>query len=61
MTHDFEYISYNDDDRIAILENKAAELEQRLLAAVSPGRRSRWPNVATPDEGYPAIPAYPPD
>src|SRR5262249_45358743 len=26
MTHDFEYVSYDDADRIAILENKAAGL-----------------------------------
>ena len=30
MTQDFEYDSYNDVDRIAILENRAAELERRL-------------------------------
>jgi hypothetical protein len=53
MTHDFEYNSYDDADRIAILENKAAELERRLLAA-TPGGGSRWGNVATPGEGYPA-------
>jgi len=53
MTHDFEYISYDDADRIAILENKAAELEQRLLAAMPPGGGSRWGNVATPGEDYP--------
>jgi hypothetical protein len=50
MTRDFEYISYNDADRIAILENRAAELERRLLAALppdgTPGRR----NVATPQD-----------
>jgi hypothetical protein len=52
MTQGFEYISYNDADRIAILENKAAELERRLLAAAPPGGTSRWGNVATPDAGY---------
>ena len=35
MTHDFEYISYDDADRIAILENRAAELERRLLAVAA--------------------------
>ena len=34
MTRDFEYISYDDADRIAILENRAAELERRLLAVL---------------------------
>ncbi len=38
MTRDFEYISYNDADRIAILENRAAELERRLLAVLAAGR-----------------------
>jgi hypothetical protein len=52
MTHDFEYVSYDDADRIAILENKAAELERRLLAAIPPAGPSRWANVATPDDGY---------
>jgi hypothetical protein len=55
MTHDFEYISYDDADRIAILENKAAELEQRLLAAMAPGGGSRWGNVATPGQDYPTV------
>ncbi len=53
MTHDFEYVSYDDADRIAILENKAAELERRLLAAIPAAGTSRWSNVATPDDGYP--------
>ncbi|MDX6420244.1 MAG: hypothetical protein QOG28_4864 [Trebonia sp.] len=48
MTHDFEYISYNDADRIAILENRAAELERRLLAALPPDGRPGRGNVATP-------------
>jgi hypothetical protein len=52
MTQGFEYISYNDADRIAIRENKAAELERRLLAAVPPAGTSRWGNVATPDSRY---------
>jgi hypothetical protein len=53
MTHEFEYVSYDDADRIAILENKAAELERRLLAAIPPAGTSRWANVALPDDGYP--------
>jgi len=52
MTQGFEYMSYDDADRIAILENKAAELERRLLAAIpaaGDGAGSgRWDNVATP-------------
>jgi len=48
MTRDFEYTSYTDTDRIAILENRAAELERRLLAAQPPGGTARWGNVATP-------------
>ncbi len=52
MTQGFEYMSYDDDDRIAILENKAAELERRLLAAIPSADgagATRWGNVATPD------------
>jgi hypothetical protein len=48
MTQDFEYNSYNDADRIAILENRAAELERRLLAFVPPDHATGWHNVATP-------------
>ena len=59
MTRDFEYMSYDDADRIAILENRAAELERRLLAAVHPDGTTGWGNVATPPDaggttGYPA-------
>ena len=65
MTQKFEHINDIDADRIAVLENKAAEL-QRLLSAIphgpSAGTASRWGNVATaasfgaeayPDAGYP--------
>ena len=61
MTQEFEHMSDLDADRIAVLENKAAEL-QRLLSAIphrpSSGTASRWGNVATPrsfgaDAGYP--------
>jgi hypothetical protein len=65
MTPDFEHINYNDDDRIAILENRAAELERRLLAVMHPGGLSGWGNVATPggaspgeDPPFEAGPAY---
>jgi hypothetical protein len=50
MTHDFEYNSYNDADRIAILENRAAELERRLLAVLPQGSDPAWGNVATPPD-----------
>jgi hypothetical protein len=50
MTRDFEYISYNDADRIAILENRAAELERRLLAVMPKDGHPGWGNVATPGE-----------
>ena len=48
MTREFEYISYSDADRIAILENRAAELERRLLAALPADGTSAWRNVAMP-------------
>ena len=48
MTRDFEYMSYNDVDRIAILESRAAELERRLRAALPPDGTSAWRNVAMP-------------
>jgi hypothetical protein len=50
MTHDIEYTSYDDADRIAMLENRAAELERRLLAVVPPGDGGDWPNVAVPED-----------
>ena len=55
MTREFEYISYNEADRIAILENRAAELERRLLAVLPPDGPPSWGNVATPRQaGVPA-------
>ena len=53
MTRDFENISYNDADRIAILENRAAELERRLLAVMRPEGLTGWVNVATPGDTAP--------
>jgi hypothetical protein len=50
MTHDFEYTSYDDADRIAMLENRAAELERRLLAVVPAGEVAGWPNLSVPEE-----------
>jgi len=63
MTRDFEYMSYNDADRIAILESRAAELERRLLAALPPDGTSAWHNVATPPgaAGGPADAPAPPE
>jgi hypothetical protein len=67
MTQGFKYNSYEDADRIAILENRAAELERRLLAVMTPesaagsrvphggaaGRRAiRWANLGPPDGVY---------
>ena len=52
MTNEFEYMSYEDDDRIATLEHKAAELD-RLMASIPRGREPRWAGVAAPDPGYP--------
>jgi hypothetical protein len=43
-----EKIIYKDDDRIAILESRAAELEQRLLAVMHPDGLPGWTNVAAP-------------
>ena len=53
MTREFEYISYNEADRIAILENRAAELERRLLAVLPPDGPPDWGNVATPRQAGP--------
>jgi hypothetical protein len=56
MKHDFEYISYDDADRIAILENRAAELERRLLAALPPDGAPGWDNVGTaPSAARPGV------
>ena len=51
MTRDFEYNSYDDADRIAILENRAADLERRLLAFAAPDPAAGWRNVAMPGGG----------
>jgi hypothetical protein len=50
MTQDFEYISYNETDRIAMLESRAAELERRLLEVTPPGGMPRW-EANTGEEG----------
>jgi len=59
MARNFEYTSYNDDERIAILENRAAELERRLLEALPPDGLRGWGNVATPRDAGPTEPADP--
>jgi hypothetical protein len=60
MTRNFEYMSYDDADRIAILENRAAELERRLLAALPADGTPGWGNVATPPGAPGAAAGYPP-
>jgi hypothetical protein len=55
MTQDFEYISYNEADRIAMLENRAAELERRLLEVTPSGGRPIW-SANTAEEGGQAPP-----
>jgi hypothetical protein len=51
MTQDFEYISYSETDRIAMLENKAAELERRLLEVTPPGGMPLWGGNAGEEGG----------
>jgi len=57
MTHNLEYISYSDDDRLAMLENRAAELERRL-ARVTPS--GGLPEFHASDHGTVAFPAFAP-
>jgi hypothetical protein len=45
---DLEKIIYEDAERIALLESRAAELERRLLAVMHPDGLPGWANVATP-------------
>ncbi len=47
MTRRFENINHKDAERLAILENLAAEFEQRLLTVMHP-EDSAYPNVAVP-------------
>jgi hypothetical protein len=44
---EFENKNYNDTDRLAVLENLAAEFERRLLAVMHP-EGGDYPNVAVP-------------
>jgi hypothetical protein len=55
MTHNLEYISYSDNDRLAMLENRAAELERRLAQATPSGGLSEFS-----DHGTVAFPAFAP-
>jgi hypothetical protein len=51
MKQNFEYNNHDDSDRIAILENRAAELERRLLAFAPPDPATGWRNVVLPGGG----------
>jgi hypothetical protein len=53
MTQDLENNSYNDANRIAILENRAAELERLFLAFVPPDPATGWHSVVLPGGGQP--------
>jgi hypothetical protein len=57
MTHNLEYISYSENDRLAMLENRAAELERRL-AQVTPSHG--LPEFHGTDHGTVAFPAFAP-
>ena len=48
MMPEFENTSYIDADRLAILENRAAELERRLLLVMRP-EGDAYPNLAVPN------------
>jgi hypothetical protein len=50
MMPEFENMSYIDADRLALLENRAAELERRLLLVMRP-EGDVYPNVAVPEGG----------
>ena len=56
----FENISYTEAERLAILENRAAELERRLLAVMRPDGLPGWSNVATPGDEHPGAQAFDP-
>jgi hypothetical protein len=57
MSQNLEYISYSDNDRLAMLENKAAELERRI-AQVTPA--GGLPEFHATDHGSVAFPAFAP-
>src|SRR5580704_7738442 len=59
MNRNLEYISYSDSDRLAMLENRAAELERRLAQATPAGG---LPEFLASDHGTVAFPVFaPPD
>jgi hypothetical protein len=57
MTHNLEYISYSENDRLAMLENRAAELERRLAQATPSGG---LPEFHASDHGTDVYPAFAP-
>jgi hypothetical protein len=57
MNRNLEYISYSDDDRLAMLENRAAELERRIAQVTPPGG---MPEFHVSDHGAVAFPAFAP-
>jgi hypothetical protein len=57
MNRNLEYISYSDDDRLAMLENRAAELERRIAQVTPPGG---LPEFHTSDHGTVAFPVFAP-
>src|SRR5215469_3021768 len=57
MNRNIEYISYSDDDRRAMLENRAAELERRI-AQVTPA--GGMPEFHASDHGTVAFPVFAP-
>ena len=59
MNRNLEYISYSDNDRLAMLENRAAELERRIAQATPAGG---LPEFLDSDHGTVAFPVFaPPD
>jgi len=56
MKRDIEYISHQDDDRLAFLENKTVELERRLAEVTNGGGT---PDYHAREHGPVEIPAFP--
>lgn len=57
MNRDFEYMNYSESERLAMLENRAAELE-RMLARVTPGGGA--PEYHAQEHGPIQFPAFAP-
>jgi hypothetical protein len=51
MTDNIEYVIYNESDRLATLESRAAELRRRLREATPPGGL-RMPDLDEPDQDF---------